>query len=278
LAQHRNPACKSSTETIAKALTGTWKDELLFVLQQALVVYDVYTAQIAVCDARIEQYLQTMESRSGDPEAPLPDLPPAKADSKTKNAPPPLTRAQLARIVGVDLVAVMGLSASSVQTIITEIGTDMSRFPTVKHFCSWLGLAPRNDISGGKVLRSRTLKVVNRATQAFRQAAQAVSRSDSAIGAFYRTMRARKGPQQATVATAHKIARIVYHLLKHGEAYEVQSATVYEAQQRERDAPTSAACQQARHDADTDPSIRFRNTRMKPVDLRVSRHGHVSWR
>jgi hypothetical protein len=172
LAQHRNPSCKSSTDTIAKALTGTWKDELLFVLQQALVIYDVYTAQIAVCDTQIVQTLATMESRSGDPDAPLPDLPPAKADSRTKNAPPPLTRAQLARIVGVDLVAVMGLSASSVQTIITEIGTDMSRFPTVKHFCSWLGLAPRNDISGGKVLRSRTQKVVNRATQAFRQAAK----------------------------------------------------------------------------------------------------------
>jgi hypothetical protein len=195
---------------------------LLFVLQQALVIYDVYTAQIAVCDTQIVQTLATMESRSGDPDAPLPDLPPAKADSRTKNAPPPLTRAQLARIVGVDLVAVMGLSASSVQTIITEIGTDMSRFPTVKHFCSWLGLAPHNDIFGGKVLRSRTQKVVNRATQAFRQAAQAVSRSDSAIGAFYRTIRARKGPQKATVATAHKIARIVYHLLKHGEAYETE--------------------------------------------------------
>src|ERR687884_187877 len=89
-------------------------------------------------------------------------------------------------------------------SFITEIGTDMERFPTVKHFCSWLGLAPRNDISGGKVLRSRTQKVVNRATQAFRQAAQSVSRSDSALGAYYRAMRARKGPQQATVATANK--------------------------------------------------------------------------
>ena len=116
-----------------------------------------------------------MDSRTGDPDAPLPDLPRAKADSKTKNAPPPQTRAQYARIIGVDLVAVMGLSASSVQTILSEIGSDMSRFPNVKHFCAWLGLAPRNDISGGKVLRSRTRKVVNRATQAFRQAAQAVS-------------------------------------------------------------------------------------------------------
>src|SRR5262249_49142263 len=224
-----------SEETLAKALTGTWKNELLFVLQQALVIYDVYTAQIAVCDDQIEQYLQRMEARSGDPHAPLPDLPPAKVDSKSKNAPSFNARAHYARLLGVDLVALMGLSSSSVQTIISEIGTDMSRFASSKHFCAWLGLAPRNDISGGKVLRSRTMKVVNRATQAFRQAAQAVSRSASALGAYYRAMRARKGPQQATVATAHKIARIVYHLLKYGEEYQAESAEAYERQRQERE-------------------------------------------
>jgi len=237
LAQHRNPGCKSSTETIAKALTGTWKDELLFVLQQALVLYDVYSAQIAVCDTQIGQMLAAMESR-GTPDAPLPDLPPRKDGSRTKrakNTPLPETRAQFARLVGVDLVAVMGFAASSVQTILTEIGTDMDRFPTVNHFCSWLGLAPHNDISGGKVLRSRTQKVVNRAAQAFRQAAQAVARSDSAIGAYYRAMRARKGPQQANVATAHKLARIVYHLLKYGEAYEAESAEEYDRKRQERE-------------------------------------------
>jgi transposase len=204
------------------------------VLKQALIIYDAYTSQIAVCDAEITQYLVAMESRS-EPGAPVPDLPPAKRKSKTKNAPAAPTRAQFARILGVDLVAVMGLAASGVQTIISEIGTDMERFPTVKHFCAWLGLAPRNDISGGKVLRSRTMKVVNRAAQAFRQAAQAVSQSDSSLGAYYRAMRARKGPQQATVATAHKIARIVYHLLKYGEAYEAESAEAYEQRRQERE-------------------------------------------
>jgi transposase len=235
LAQHRNPACKSSMETIAKALTGTWKDEQLFVLQQALTLYDVYTAQIAVCDAQIEQALQAMAARGADPDAPLPDLPPAKGESKSKNRATYNVRAQFARILGVDLVAVGGISGGLVQTIISEIGTDMSCWPTVKHFCSWLGLAPRNDISGGKGLRSRTMKVASRANQAFRMAAQSVVRSDTALGAYFRRMRARKGPQQAMVATAHKIARIVYHLLKYGEAYEAQSATVYEAQQRERE-------------------------------------------
>jgi transposase len=235
LARLRNPACKSSEEMIAKALTGTWKQELLFVLGQALIIYDVYTAQIGVCDAELEQYLLQMEARNGDPQAPLPDLPPSKTDSHSKNAPSFNARAHYARLLGVDLVAVMGLSSSSVQTIISEIGTDMSRFPSVKHFAAWLGLAPRHDISGGKVLRSRTRKVTNRATQAFRQAAQSVSRSDSAVGAYYRAMRARKGPEQATVATAHKIARIVYHLLKYGEDYEAESAAAYEQQRQERE-------------------------------------------
>jgi len=234
LAQLRNPACKSSESTIAKALTGTWKDELTFVLTQALVIYDVYTAQLAVCDGQIEQYLVAMHSRQV-PDAPLPDLPAAKGKSKSKNGPSFNARAQYARILGVDLVAVMGLSGSGIQTIISEIGTDMSRNPTVKHSCAWLGLAPRNDISDGKVLRSQTQKVVNRATQAFRQAAQSVSRSDSAIGAYYRAMRARKGSQQATVATAHKTARIVYHLLKYGEAYEAENANAYEQKRQERE-------------------------------------------
>jgi len=235
LAQFRNPGCKSSEETIARALRGTWKDEQVFVLKQALLIYDVYTVHLGECDAQIEQYLQGMDSRSGDPQAPLPDLPPAKRDSRSKNAPSFNARAQYARLLGVDLVAVMGLSSSSVQTIISEIGTDMTRFPSVKHFGAWLGLAPRNDISGGKVLRSRTQKVANRASQAFRQAAQSVSRSDSAIGAYYRAMRARKGPEQATVATAHKIARIVYHLLKYGEVYEEESADAYEQKRQERE-------------------------------------------
>ena len=114
LAKLRNPASKSSEETIATALRGTWKDELLFVLTQALVIYDVYTAQIAVCAAELEQYLQRMEARSGDPQAALPDLPPAKSDSHSNNAPSFNARAHYARLLGVDLVAVMGLSSSSV--------------------------------------------------------------------------------------------------------------------------------------------------------------------
>ena len=234
LAQHRTVSCRSSVDLIAKALTGTWKDEQVFVLQQALALYDTYTSHLRTCDAQIEALLHTMEARAV-PATPLPALPPAKPNSNSKNAPSFNARAEYARLVGIDLVAVTGLSALTVQTILSEIGTDMSRFPTVKQFCSWLGLVPRNDISGGKVLRSRTQKVVSRANQAFRMAAQAVNRTDTAFGAYYRAMRARKGPQQAIVATAHKIARTVYHLLKYGDAFVEERAAAYEEKRRQQE-------------------------------------------
>jgi transposase len=234
LAHFRQAGCKHSEAEIIKALTGTWDDAQLFILQQSIDLFDYYTTKMVACDQQLEQQYKAMESR-WEPNAPLPDLPAAKPDSRSKNAMTFNARAQIARVIGVDLVAVMGLSAITVQTILSEIGTDMERFPTVKHFCSWLGLAPHNDISGGKVLRSRTMKVRSRANQAFRQAAQSVAQSNSSCGAYYRAMRARLGPKQAIVATAHKIARTVYHLLKTGEAYQEESVAEYEHKRRERE-------------------------------------------
>lgn len=234
LAQLRNPACRSSEEKLAKAMEGTWQAPYVFVLRQALELFDFYTQQLAACDAEIERYYGALKPRF-ESELDAAALPAAKPGSKSKNQPSFNARAELARVVGVDLVAVTGLSAASVQTIIAEIGTDMTKFPTAKHFGSWLGLAPHNDISGGRVLRSRTRKVVNRAAQAFRQAAQCVGRSDTALGAYYRRMRARLGPQQATVATAYKIARIVYTMLKQHTPFEAASAAAYDQQYRERE-------------------------------------------
>jgi hypothetical protein len=234
LAALRDHRCHASEATIVKALTGTWQAELLWVLQQSLVLYDTYTEQIAACDAQIAERFSLVAPRGEVPEE-RPRLPPVKPGSQSKNAPAPTTRQELYRITGVDLVAVEGISASLAQTILTEIGTDMSRFPTVKQFCSWLGLAPHNDISGGKVLRSRTLKTRNRAGQAFRQAAASVTRADSALGAFYRRKRAQLGPMQALVATAHKIARIVYFMLKRHVPYEKLSAEEYAQHQRDRE-------------------------------------------
>jgi transposase len=234
LAGFRQPGCKHSEAEIIKALTGSWDDTQIFILQLSVDLFDYYTTKITDCDGQLEQQYQAMESR-WEKDAPLPDLPPAKGESKSKNAMTFNARAQIARVIGVDLVAVMGLSAITVQTIISEIGTDMERFPTVKHFCSWLGLAPHNDISGGKVLRSRTMKVHSRANQAFRQAAHSVTRSHSSIGAYYRAMRARLGPKQAIVATAHKIARVVYQLLKTGEPYREESDADYDRKRQERE-------------------------------------------
>jgi len=208
LAAFRPPGCKHSEGELVKALTGTWDDAQIFILTQSVELFAYYSTKLEACDGQLEQQYQAMESRWAK-DAPLPDLPPAKGESKSKNAMSFTARAQIARVIGVDLVAVMGLSAITVQTIISAIGTAMERFPTVNHFCSWLGVAPHNALSGGKVLRSRTMKVHSRANQAFRQAAHSVTRAPSAIGAYDRAMRARLGPKQAIVATAHKIARIV---------------------------------------------------------------------
>jgi len=222
------------------ALTGTWREEHLFVLTQALALFDFYTTQLSACDAEIERAFSVIKPRFETTDAAseaTPTCPPPrrKPHSHSKNAPEVNTRAHILRITGVDLVAVHGMSDSIAQTIVSEIGTDMSKWPDAKHFCSWLGLAPKNDISGGKVLKSRTLKNRNRATQAFRMAAQSVSRSHCAFGAFYRRMKGRLGPAQALVATAHKIARTVYHMLKNRVPYHDIGAAEYEQHFRERE-------------------------------------------
>lgn len=235
LAQFRDPRCAHSTENIAKALTGNYRDEHIFALKQALALYDFYTAQIAECDTEIERQYVKMQDLAGQDQQELPPLgPDPKKNSHSKNAPGFDVRSNIYRLTGVDLVAVTGLDDSTVQTIIAEIGTDMSRWPTVKHFCSWLGLAPHNDISGRKVLRSKTLKQHNRAGQAFRMAAQSVMRTDTAYGAFYRRLAARTGKEQATVATAHKIARAVYVMLKNRVPFQQMGADEYDRRYRQR--------------------------------------------
>lgn len=240
LAALRNYRCKKEAEEIALALTGTWRAEHLFVLGQALALFDFYTVQLSACDAQIEGTFSVIRPRFASaltapslPESPTP--PRRKPHSHSKNAPEGNTRAHILRITGVDLVAVHGMSDSLAQTILAEIGTDMRKWPDDKHFCSWLGLAPKNDISGGKVLKSRTMKNRNRAAQAFRMAAQSVIRSHCALGAFYRRLKGRLGPAQALVATAHKIARTVYHMLKHRVPYHDIGAAAYNQRFRERE-------------------------------------------
>ena len=233
LAAFRQPGIKKSEADIAKALTGNYRSEHVFTLKQALALFDFYTQQLVECDAEIERQFANIKPVADD----LPPLPPSgKRVAHIKNAPTYDVRGYLYQMTGVDLVAISGLNASTVQTIIAEIGSDLSAFPSEKHFCSWLGLAPHNDISGGKVLKSRTLKTHNRAGQAFRMAAQSVAKSpENVFGAFYRRMKARLGPGQAIVATAHKIARAFYHILKHRTPFHDMGGEEYERQARQRE-------------------------------------------
>ncbi len=234
LARLRDGRCAHSEAEIVKALTGNCRGEHLFALKQALALYDFYTTQVVECDAEIERQFANLKPATDEE---LPPLDPHdKANTHSKNAPNYDARSYLYRLAGVDLVAISGLNASTVQTIISEVGLDMSRWPSEKHFCSWLGLAPHNDVSGGKVLRSRTLKTRNRAGQAFRMAAQAVSHnSQTAFGAHFRHMRARIGPAQAIVATAHQIARAFYHMLKDRTPFRELSAEDYQKRAHERE-------------------------------------------
>lgn len=233
LAALRNPCCAQPESEFIKALTGNYRDEHVFALKQAVALYDCYTQQILECDQELERKFSALKPIHDDALPPLDTT--DKRNTHSKNAPAYDGRRLLYQLLGIDLVAVHGLNEATAQIIISEIGTDMSRWSDEKHFCSWLGLAPHNDISGGKVLRSRTLKTHNRAGQAFRLAAQAVSRTETAYGAFFRRMRAMHGPKKAIVATAHKIARAVYHMLSDHKPFDVMSADTYLKRDRERD-------------------------------------------
>lgn len=232
LAGFRDARCARSEDEIAKALQGNYKPEHLFVLKQAVAQYDFYHQQIRECDAEMETMYATCPPSEPDDEACPPPKP--KRGKPRKNQAHFDLASSLYQMVGVDLTAIDGLDALSVQSIITEIGVDVSPWPTVKHFTSWLCLAPYNAKSGGKVLRRGSKKTKNRANTAFRLAAQSLSRSNSALGAFYRRMRAKHGPAKANKATAHKLARIVYHMLKNRTAYADPGQTYYEEQYRER--------------------------------------------
>jgi len=234
LAAMRDRNCKKSAEEIGRALTGTWRAEHLFVLEQSLEVYDFYTKQVDACDAEIDRMYTLARPDWEDGE--LKPLSVKKRSSHSKNAPQSKEeiRKHLKRISGVDLSVVDGFGVSLAQTVITEVGTDMGKFPTEKNFCSWLGLAPKHEISGGKVLKNKTLKTKNRAGQAFRMAAQSVKRADCVFGSFYRRLHGRLDKAQATVATAHMIARVVYRMLKYKVEFETIDIEEYEAKYKEQ--------------------------------------------
>jgi transposase len=226
LARHRTGRIRANAEQIERALTGNWREEHLFVLGQALAMYDDIGRHLGQCDAKLQDLL----ARHGEREVDLGPAPRPGSKARVQFD----VRQALANWAGVDLTRINGLGVTVVMKLLTEIGPDVSRFASVKHFCSWLGLCPGTKISGGKVLSSGTKRSANRARQALKMAAMALSHSDSALGAFYRRLCTRMDKPRANTATAHKLARLVYFMLTRGEAFVDQGQKHYEEQQHQR--------------------------------------------
>lgn len=226
LVQLRNRRVKASKDEVRRALTGTWREEHLFVLGQALAMYDDIGRHLAQCEQKLQQLLGQRGLHQVDIGSP------PRAGTKARQEFE--VRQMLANWAGVDLTRINGLGVGVVMTLLSEIGPDISRFATVKQFCSWLALCPGTKISGGKVLAAATKRSVNRARQALKLAAQTLSHSASALGAFYRRLCARMDKARANTAVAHKLARLVYFMLTRGQAYVDQGQQHYEEQQRQR--------------------------------------------
>jgi hypothetical protein len=229
LASRKNSLIRATRAQIAQSLEGDWREELLFVLEQSLEIYDMYLNKITKCDQRIEAHLKTMESKLATDQQSTSELPQSR-----KPGPRFDLRNHLHRVAGVDLTKVDGLNVQTVQTIISEVGVDMSRWNTEKNFASWLGLCPDNRVSGGKVLKRGTRQVVNRAATAFRLAAWSLIRSQSALGANFRRLRSKLGAPKAVTAMAHKLARLVYRMLKFGADYIDKGMEAYESRYRQQ--------------------------------------------
>jgi transposase len=232
LATYRDKRCKHDQGTIAKALTGHWRAEHLFALQQAVDQYDFLAQQLQACDGHIEECLQAFVP---DVEADSPPSTPVRTWRSSRSNPLSFdVQAYLEAMTGVDLTQIDGIDSLTALKIISEIGLDMTRWPTSKHFAAWLGLCPGNKLSGGKRYRMRSKPSANRAATALRLAAQGVANSHSALGAYYRRMRARLGAPKAITATAHKLARLVYSMLRYGTAYVDAGQQAYEQKYRDR--------------------------------------------
>jgi len=221
---------QASREEIARSLEGNWRKELLFILQQERNLYQIYQQQIAECDTALAAHLQTLEHKVEPGSQP----PAAKANKRAgSNAPTSFDlRGELYRISGTDLTQIDGINIMNAQTIIAEVGIDMSRFPSEAHFASFLGLCPDNQITGGKVLHRGTKHVENRAATALRMAATSLWRSKTYLGAKFRRLRARLGAPKAITAMAHMLARLVYRMLRYGEQYVDKGMKYYEQKYR----------------------------------------------
>jgi transposase len=229
LAKYRDKGCKASAADIAQALTGSYREEHLFELKLAYEAWQFTLGQVGKVDGQIALQLGRMKCDRA-----LPPLKPKARPKRRASSPGFDVRAALYYVVGLDLTEIEGVSELTALTVISEIGPGVSQFATVKQFCSWLGLCPNWQKTGGRVKSSRTRRGVNRAAQALRLAAQSLHHSRGALGGFLRRMKGRLGAQAAVTATAHKLARIVYLALKHGMTYVRQNQEEYEAQMRDK--------------------------------------------
>ena len=223
LARFRHPTMKADEKEIARSLRGHWGQERIFELTQDLELYREYQRKIAECDRKIELRLGRFDDRSDG--GALANR--RGANPRQSNAPRFDVRTHLYRMTRVDLTEIDGVEAYTALKVVSEIGTDTSRWPTAKYFASWLGLSPNNRVSGGRVMSSRTNPSANRAAAALRLAA-------NALGAFLRRKKAQLGAPKAITATAHKLARIIYSTLKYGQKYVDAGTSYYESQYRQR--------------------------------------------
>lgn len=230
LAAHRDYRCRASEAEIVAALTGHYRAEHVFVLQQNLELFDVYQRQLTACDVAIEAHLAQLAATTAPPASPLPAA--RRRQKPRENEPRFDLRTPLHQLTGVDLSQIDGIGPYNALRLLSEIGTDMSRWPTEKHFTSWLTLAPHNKVSGGRLLSSRTQPSANRAAAILRLAAMNLGRTRTALGAFYRRVGFRIGKAKAVTATARKLAILIYRTLKDGLVYADPGADAYDAQHR----------------------------------------------
>jgi len=227
LAKLKNSRIHASLDEIARSLQGNWPGEHLFALKQALNAFDFCGTQLAECDAQIEAQLQALHVCEGEPAK-------GKKRGRARNAPKFDLRTQLFQMCGVDLTRIDGIDVTTALVVVSEVGADMSKFPSDKHFASWLGLCPGTKITGGKVMSGKTKRCANRAAQALRLAAAALRSSQSALGAYYRRLCARMDKPKAVTAAAHKLARLIYAMLSHGQEYTDRGQDYFEERYRQR--------------------------------------------
>jgi transposase len=230
LAEFRDRRCHASEATIREALIGNYRPEHVFALRQALELYDVHQAKVAECDVAIEAVLGELNAPRVTPDAPLPPV----RHAKGQNEPAFDVRAALYTLLGADLSQIHGFGPYTVLRLVAECGDDMTKWPTAKHFTSWLSLAPGNKISGGRLLSSKTRRSSNRATALLRIAAVNIGKTQTALGAFYRRLAARTGKAKAVTATARKLAILFYNALRFGMRYVDPGVSAYEDRYRQR--------------------------------------------